>query len=256
VSATENGVVASTVFDLAGRAGGLWDVVATKPDASTATLPAAFRIDPQGHPQVWADLVGRSGVRIRRPARYLLMFGNRGNVDAHAVPLGISFPSDYPYTLRFAIAPPPARAGQVPTNWSEVGIAANTGPASGITSIMLLIPVIPAGFTGALELTVTPPRAAVFEFTFGVGDPYYGPALNPRVVNAFIEGAQAYARRSFGVNVFRPRAELEAYITGQLEAVVSAGSADLVGSVGTVPRVHTVPHLMIDLARFAAVLPE
>jgi hypothetical protein len=184
------------------------------------------------------------------------MFGNRGNVDAHAVPVGISFPKAFGYSLEFAVAPPPPRAGQVPTDWPEVGGDADTGPASVVRSITLLIPVVPAGFTGALELTLTTAAAGPFELTFGAGSPYYEPELNPRVVNAFVEGALSYAERSFGSTTFRPRAELEAYVTGQLQTVVSLGSEDLVASLGTAPRVHSLAHLLIDLARFAAVFPE
>jgi hypothetical protein len=221
-------------------------------------LRAGFTIEPGGAPDLWAHVIGPARVRPGRPARYYVAFGNRGAVDATAVPLGITVPSAEPFapfTPNFIVSPPPVHEGQVPAEWSGVPLHADTGASSGVRSILLLLPVVPAGFTGVLEFTLKLDETGPFEITFGIGAPYIAGSVNPRVVDAFLAGSRAYAERTFGA-AFPPDAVVRQYVMDQLESAVAAGFASLVASQGADLRVYSVSHLLIDAARFAAVHPE
>ena len=59
----------------------------TNPDGTSAALAGGFTIEEPRTPQLWADIVGRPTIRLGLPATFYIVFGNRGNVDALAVPL-------------------------------------------------------------------------------------------------------------------------------------------------------------------------
>ncbi len=115
VTVNAGGAVAATSFALTGRPTGLWDVVITNPDGVSKTLTGGFAIEAGGAPQLWSDVVGRQRVRVGLPARFILLFGNRGNVDAVGTPLLLGIPRNLAFGLPFSITSPPPHAGQVPT---------------------------------------------------------------------------------------------------------------------------------------------
>ncbi len=253
-------VLLSTTFDLTGRRTGPWDIVVTNPDATSTTLPGGFTIEETRAPELWINIVGRPFVRASRgpTLRYLIVFGNRGNVDAIGVPLGLSIPSNVGFQLRFEITPPPAHDGQVATEWNRVPIDvfpdAETG---GATNIPLLLPIVPAGFTGALEMTLTFPTTAEPGETFLVladlDRPLFNPSLSPQAVDTFVRAAQAYAEQNLQVTI--PPAvvpDLERYITDQLTSVVANGRGALLDTFGKPTQVYSLTQLDIDLARYGA----
>lgn len=87
-------VVADTLvvatFDLKGAAAGVRDVIVTFAGAGTQTLPEAFTIEQGGVAHVWADIVGRSAIRLGVPTTIFVVVGNDGTVDALGVPVTIS----------------------------------------------------------------------------------------------------------------------------------------------------------------------
>jgi hypothetical protein len=246
--------VLAALFDITGAAPGGWDVTVTGPDGVAVTREQLFLVEQGGAPILWADVVGQQRIGIGRPVRYRLFFGNRGNVDAFAVPFGLSVPAAHTPSLKFNVLPPPPRAGQVPTQWANVPIATAIAGRADIVSIPMLLPVVPAGFVGVLDFTITAPDTRAFEITAGIGTPYFGPELNPQVVSAFLNGAQAYAARSFGTPAHPPDPVVEAYVIGQLESIVTLGADGLLNNVGTGLPVYSLSQLLIDVARFDAVL--
>jgi hypothetical protein len=118
------GTALATTLDLTGKSLGSWDVVVVNPDGTSKTLAGGFAIEEGRAPQLWVDVVGSTGVRIRRPTRFTVFFGNSGNVDAVAVPLVLTVPANIALNLRFPVTPPPPQAGQVATDWSQVPVAA------------------------------------------------------------------------------------------------------------------------------------
>lgn len=241
--------VLSTSFDLTGQPTGPWDVVVSKPDGTSATIPGGFTIEDTRAPQVWADVIGRTDrIRVDRPERYTILFGNRGNVDAVAASLVLTVPTNIALHLRFQVTPPPAQAGQVQTDWSQVPI----DPAiDGLTYVPLLLPVLPAGFTGTLEFTVTAPSASLgipFEIRAEIGLS----SLDSQIA-LLRDGARSYALNTLGVDLppsLNP--QLEQYATTQLQNPVTHGRNAAVMSANTSPEVYSLPQLVVDLAQFGA----
>ncbi|MBI3988741.1 MAG: hypothetical protein HY347_03900 [candidate division NC10 bacterium] len=96
VSVSPDGRTITTTFGLTGKALGLWDVVVTDPDGTSATLPEGFTIEEGRAPYVWMDILGWDQIRAGQKATYRIVFGNSGNVDwdglafiAIFVPVGI-----------------------------------------------------------------------------------------------------------------------------------------------------------------------
>ena len=251
----------ATTFDLTGRAIGLWDVVVTNPDATSKTQAAGFAIEAGRAPELWTDVLGATGIRFGRPNRYLVFFGNRSNVDALAVPLVLQIrPATVGFNLAFPIAPPPPQAGQIPTDFTQEPITAvpNAGRDPNSTIIPLLLPVVPAGFSGVLDVRLTlPPGVPTFEIVAGLGAPLFRPDVDTQTVNAFTTGARAYASQALGTDVpVELVPELAQYFTTELENVVAAGRTALVENVGTRGLVYSQSQLLVDLAKFAAARAE
>src|SRR6185369_12484289 len=183
----------AATFDLVGRAIGLWDVVVSNPDGTSKTLTAGFAIEAGRAPELWIDVLGQAFIRSGRGARFTILYGNRGNVDAVAVPLSFSFPVGYEPRRFFAMTPPPPQAGQVRDDWTQVPVSVLTDAASGVIHVPLLLQVVPAGFTGMLQIELTSqPGAPDGQLLVAIGDPLFHPGLDPEVVSNAVAGAQTY----------------------------------------------------------------
>jgi hypothetical protein len=236
-------------FDLAGKSIGPWDVVVTNPDGASQTLTGGLAIEP-GRAQLWVDVIGL--VLRSRPSPFTIVYGNRGNVDALAVPLSISTSSSYGLSASFGIAPPPPQADQVNVNWSQVPILVDGDATS--TNVPLLLPVIPAGFTGSFRIALrVPPEATASSLFVGINSPYFTPTLDPQIVSTFVQTAQTYAQE--GVNMTIPPVlipDLEQYVTNQLQLIVNNGRNAFVANLGASPQVYSLSQLQIDAALFGA----
>lgn len=239
-----------TTFDLAGRAIGPWDVTVTNPDATTKTLPGGFTVEAGRAADLWVDVVGQ--LKRHAPSRFTVTYGNRGNVDALAVPLFLSASSAYGFDRYFDIAPPPAQPDQIRVNWDQVGITADAGALGNFTNVPLLLPVVPAGFRGVLQFQLRLPTDPSASTLFvDIGSPYLNPALDPQIVTDMVQGARDYAPEGLGTTI--PPAyvpAMEHYATNQLQALVDEGRVALNASVGTVPPVYSIDQLQIDTAIF------
>ncbi len=247
------GAAIAATFDLVGQAIGSWDVVVRNPDGTSKTLAAGFAIEAGRAPELWVDILGPRLLRSGRPARLTLLYGNRGNVDAVGVPLSFSLPAGYAPRRFFAMTPPPPQAGQVRDDWSQVPVNVLTDAASGFTNVPLLLQVVPAGFTGILQIELTSlPGAQDRQLQAALGDPLFTPGLDAAVVSDAVAGAQAYLLKE-GVTV--PPAlvpDLEQYVTNQFQRVKEGGHAAFVANLGTQPQVYSMSQLHLDLVFFAA----
>jgi hypothetical protein len=250
------GSVLTTSFDLTGATPGVWNVMVTNPDTTSVTRAGAFTIEQGGAAQVWADIVGPPNVRVGFPTRFRLFFGNRGTSEARGVPLVFSISTNVGFGLHFSITPPPLQVGQIPTDWDKAAFTVESKERSGFAIIPLVLPVIPAGFTGSLEFSITAPpeqHGQNFQILFGVSPPYLKPTLDPQSGAELIAGARAYAQKTLGVTI--PLAlipELEAYLTTQLQDEVTHGCEVWLTSVGAKMEIYSQAHLLIDLAQFGA----
>lgn len=86
-------VAASTTVDAAGtgltatfnfneQADGSYTVTITNPDGSTYTIGTPLQLKPVSAPDLWAEIIGPTGVREGTPASFAIEYGNSGNVDA------------------------------------------------------------------------------------------------------------------------------------------------------------------------------
>jgi len=245
-------------LDLTAKTAGSWDLVVANPDGSSVTAPGAFTIASPRPPELWVDLAGLRAVRLGQPYRYVLLFGNRGNTDAFAVPLLFGVPETFLIRPRFEIAPPPAPPGTtVIQEWGIFYRELFAGESPVMRNLMLLLPVVPAGFSGALEVTVDmpPPKdLAVDEvpFRLELGDPLVD-AQGPRLdkVAAFVTGARERADRLFSFPL--PPSidgELAARFVATLGTVVAEGTASLAESFGAEPQPYASLQLSYDLTVF------
>ena len=259
VGATEDvrGSRVTAVFDLAGAAPGPWSVTVENPDSSTAMLADAFTVEAGGGADIWAELVLPRWFVTGRTQTIYLRFGNRGNVDARAVPLWISFPDELEFHVPFEVSPPPAQPGQIATDWTRIAIDAPIPLPANRDSFPMLLPLVPAGSTGTVRLRLTSPLTAdparlPFRITADVGEPYYAPDLPDAVVAGYVERAKAYASVVHGTSSFPSDATIAQYVRTQLAAVVTEGTAHQAVDPGGDPPIYSQTQLVIDSGQFIA----
>ena len=100
-SMASDGSSLTATFPLAGAALGVWDVVVTNPDTSTATLAAAFTVESGREPEIFGDVLGRGllVVRAGREQTFFILYGNRGNVDSEPAEFRLTIPRQLKVTF-------------------------------------------------------------------------------------------------------------------------------------------------------------
>jgi CSLREA domain-containing protein len=257
VSLSAAGASLTAVFDLTSQPAGAWDVVVTNSANMSITLPAAFTIDPPGSANTYVQVVGPSVVRPNTSATFFLIYGNRGNVDAYAVPVDLDVPTNLPVSVSFPITSPPAQSGQVVTDWTAVPLYATPGPSLGVVNVPLLLPIIPAGSSHVLEFKVFISSAftegQTIAFYATGGSPYMNPTLDPALLSQMTANAIAYAQANLGVTVSSSKtAAISAYIANQYQLAVSTGRTAYAASLGSQPLIFSQNEFVIDAAEYAA----
>jgi hypothetical protein len=140
------GRITTATFDLqrASVVPGAYNLAASNPDGSTATIPGAFTVVQGGSPQLWIDIVGPSVFRIgnvRTYQTYTLDYGNNGNIDAGSTVISLSYP---PVLTATPIAPP----GSVTNDLDEDGNAI----------LSITIPSLPVGSSRVVTLQLSLPN--------------------------------------------------------------------------------------------------
>ena len=136
------------------------------------------------------------------------------------------------------------------------------GPYStaGYSNVSLIVPVIPAGSTGVLNFSMTPP-AGTPEFTpyaldANLGSPYstaLDGTIDPAVLAGFVSGAQSYAQSNLGVTLTPAElASMSTYASGQLAREFAAGGQALLESAAGDPVFFSDSQLLIDIATYGA----
>ena len=54
------------------------------------TFSGGYTVEAGSEPQIWADILGRNGMRPNRATRFTVVCGNLGNTDAYGVPVFIT----------------------------------------------------------------------------------------------------------------------------------------------------------------------
>jgi uncharacterized repeat protein (TIGR01451 family)/CSLREA domain-containing protein len=147
-------------FDLAGRAAGIYNLTVTNADGRTLNLPNAFTVESGGSANVWVELVARTRIRIAREQSFFVNYGNRGNVDAYAVPLWIAgIPRNATVKFGFDLASLPNTPG---VDISEISTISPVGIDGNEQFVPLIIPRIPAGSSDSLRMIITVPDSTPF----------------------------------------------------------------------------------------------
>ena len=235
VSVSADGTVIATAFDLAGRTPGDYSVTITNPGGASTTRSSAFRVDAGGAPEVWAEMIGPVALRRGRWTRFFFVYGNRGNADALGVPIQIAAAPGVGLKLSFSAGPPPANPDQAITDWSTWRTSVDGRPVTDYTIHSFILPLVPAGFTGALEFRVNLPAGGTDVQPLLVpfnGQPFAtadgpdadaDPDIDPEYVRAHVDAAIAYTRDVLGVPPPGDVAFLTQYVTDQLERIVKVG---------------------------------
>jgi uncharacterized repeat protein (TIGR01451 family) len=257
VTVGASGSTLAASFDLAGRPLGAWDVVVTNPDGSSATLPAALTLEETREPKLWADIVGKSAVRVGSPVRYTVIYGNRGNVDAVGVPLSIVTPKNFVFDPIFPLTTPPAATGLTLDEFGRVRIDVTMAEETDARSVPLLLPIVPAGFTGTMDFIVTLPAGTPHGSDFGLEikiepQPWLATqATLDAAVTDLVARGRAYAERGFGTSIPSSVDEAaRAYARAQLEAIATTGRNELVARLGQAGSVYSVAQITIDVAAY------
>jgi len=248
----EGGLVALTRFDLAGKTIGDWQLV-----VGTAATTPTFTIESAAAPALWVDVVGRIEIRKQRPARYLVQYGNRGNTDAFAVPLLFAFPETVDAVPQFDVEPPPRQFGKTTIlAWGQFQSEVVAGDGPPLVNLILVVPVVPAGFSGALAVTVATDKIGTpFTLRAEIADPLAdqdGP--KPAAVAELVAGARARSAELFKYTLPSTiEQDLTDYMTTALQTVVDDGVQSLLVSGGTTQKLYSLTQLGYDLAAFGLV---
>lgn len=87
------GAVLFARFNFVGVDAGSCSLTVVNADGTQTILAPAFSVVNGGKADVWVDIVGRSQIRGGRGQDYMIVYGNRGNIDSGATRIWISFPT-------------------------------------------------------------------------------------------------------------------------------------------------------------------
>ena len=257
VAAETSGATLTTTFDLTGAALGSWDVVVTDPELGSLTLPGEFTVEAPRAADLFAVVVARSSARPGLPVRIAVLYGNRGNTDALGVPLTLGLPASFARQFSGEVAAPPEQPGQPFNDYRDVPIEVRAAVASDQVDVPLLIPIVPAGFTGLLSFSLTVPAGTnrtAFDVEALMGTPWFtNGTVRPDVVAEAAARARQVAADRLGV-VAGPELDptLIAYETAALDLAVASAREEMVGNLGQSRRVFSLVYFGIELAGHAA----
>lgn len=162
-------------FDLTGKSTGQWDVMVVNPDGTTATLSNAFTIEPTRGAELWVRTLGFNQIRPSRAQQYTITYGNTGNVDAVAVPLRISgIPKDANVKLLTPLTHP-KYLGRRAIDWSLISPVRTMANEK---QVPLIIPKIPAGYSGSITLEIEVPGSLTFNLKAVLARPMFETKVN------------------------------------------------------------------------------
>ena len=141
LSVADDGSSADFGFVFEGTAAGTYDLRVTNLDGSVFTRAAAFAVQAGGTPVLSVQVIGRPKIRTGVASTFQAVVSNTGNQDAYLVPLWITVPS----TVAVSVAGLDVAAGAA---WFA---------APGVNRFPVLLPVVKAGSSQAVSLTLTAP---------------------------------------------------------------------------------------------------
>lgn len=154
-SADGGGTELRATFRLDGAPIGNYDFVLRNPDGSLLRKKGAFAVQAGGRPEVWATMIGRPKIRSGKAVEFQLTYGNSGAVDAYFTAVWVRVPAGFstPELVRTVTDPynPAATFGNDVVWDTDV---------DGTRKMVIIVPLMRAGSTGAIALRLTDPRPA------------------------------------------------------------------------------------------------
>lgn len=141
----------NTTFNLTGKTRGGWDVVITNPDGTSQSIGDGFFVEEGRLERIWVDIFGLPVIRVGRPQRFWIAYGNAGNIDRmgpYILLTGIPQDAVVRTTFGFMVADPedirPLSSDQVVSY--DLGLQ---------KALPVFIRSLPAGSTGILSVEIT-----------------------------------------------------------------------------------------------------
>ena len=153
VKASADGATLRATFDLTSVAPGTYDVEVVNPDTTSFLAAHSFTVVAGGGAKLWANLVGRSLIRVGTPSTFNLAYGNTGLNDAYFARLWLTFPTaNLSYQIGTTLTQP-----QITGNPIDVSAVPPDVKVGSQTIVPLIVPVVPAGGSGSIPIVFTAP---------------------------------------------------------------------------------------------------
>ncbi len=167
------GTAFAVTFDLTGAALGAWDVVVQGADGTTVTLTNGFTVEALRPATISVQIVGRPAFRVGRPASYIIVFTNDGNVDALGVPVWIGgIPPGVPSSISPPMTPPPSLPGTGSSDYSNIP---NKYGSPSDSTAGIILPRVPPGLSVEVRVTVESSSQTSFPIHSWSNPPYSDP---------------------------------------------------------------------------------
>lgn len=148
-----DGIIDSN-FNLQGASTGVRDVVVSFSGGNSTTLSAGFTVEKGRAPEIWLEVLTRPQVALGRRTKVTVVVGNRGNIDAYVVPLWVGgVPKGAKWELEVPLFEFDPEAGGSLIERSQIPLHIDR---ENDQLIPLLLPVIPAGSTRTVTLSIIP----------------------------------------------------------------------------------------------------
>ena len=159
------------VFDLTDvEVGATLDLLVTNPNQAETAFLDAVTVD-EAQEALWVNVAGQDRIRIDTDNEFTITYGNNGTVDSFGAVLWIGgIPSDAAYNLDVEILSPPEIPVGEPVDYGEV--PAHIETQDGIL-LPLLLPILPAGTSETLTLSLNVPTSQEFRIEAWLTEPIF-----------------------------------------------------------------------------------
>ncbi|MCM5529433.1 PKD domain-containing protein [Parasegetibacter sp. NRK P23] len=183
VSIRKGGNELVTTFELINAPQGSYDLTVEQ-QGSSYTLANAITIEPLATPDFNITIAGRNSARVGIKQKYSIDVTNKGNVDAHGVPIWIAVPHgstiDFDFTV-YTLKSSPIHKDSISTYFTTDSLFSSRYDSMDIYP--LLIPLIPAESSIKYDFDLTQKSVKETQLKAFVFSPIYGSPPNPQYID-------------------------------------------------------------------------
>ncbi|WP_205502950.1 T9SS type A sorting domain-containing protein [Rufibacter psychrotolerans] len=177
-----NGDQLQAVLNLRGKPIGEYDVVVTMANGVVLAKPKSFTIVEGISAHPWAEVLGFDRIRIGQWQTYTLAYGNKGNVDAHGVPLYFAVSDKAELKIDFAFEKPYESFNVKPDAIYDsipdyIVVDTLMGYTKRMKLVSIYVPSIPGNSTNTLSFRVKVDSSEPIEVFAWAGEPLFGSPL-------------------------------------------------------------------------------